>query len=54
VRIHCRAVPPSEEDIARELHAYVLARLPQDEAALAVAGPAAPEREKSWGIIEID
>jgi hypothetical protein len=54
VRIHCRAVPPSEEDIARELHGYVLNRLPQAGEALAVAGAAAPEREKSWGIIEID
>lgn len=54
VRIHCRAVPPSEEDIARELHGYVLNRLPQATEVLAVAGVAAPEREKSWGIIEID
>ena len=28
VRLHCHAVPPCEEDIAREVHAYVLARLP--------------------------
>jgi hypothetical protein len=54
VRIHCRAVPPSEEDIARELHGYVLDRLPEGMEMLAVAGTAAPEREKSWGIIEID
>ncbi len=54
VRIHCRAVPPSEEDIARELHGYVLDRLPKGGEVLAVAGTAAPEREKSWGIIEID
>jgi hypothetical protein len=54
VRIHCRAIPPSDEDIARELHGYVLNRLPQAADVLAVAGGAAPEREKSWGIIEID
>lgn len=54
VRIHCRAVPPSEEEIARELHGYVLDRLPQTAEVLAVAGAAEPEREKSWGIIEID
>ena len=54
VRIHCRAVPPSDEDIARELHGYVIDRLPQGGELLAVAGTAAPEREKSWGIIEID
>ena len=54
VRLHCRAVPPTEDDIARELHAYVLARLPRAEPALALAGSQTPEREKNWGIIEID
>jgi hypothetical protein len=54
VRLHCRAVPPTEDDISRELHAYVLSRLPQAEPALALAGGQVPEREKSWGIIEID
>ena len=54
VRIHCRAVPPSEDDIARELHGYVIGRLPQGGELLAVAGTTTPEREKSWGIIEID
>ena len=55
-RLHCRATPPSEEDIAREVHAYVLMRLPHAEPALALAGapPAEGERDKSWGIIEID
>ncbi len=56
VRLHCHPTPPSEEDIAREVHAYVLARLPHGEPAMALAG--APqsdaERDKSWGIIEID
>jgi hypothetical protein len=56
VRMHCRPTPPSEEDIAREVHAYVLMRLPHAEPALALAGapPAEGERDKSWGIIEID
>ena len=56
VRLHCRPVPPSDEDLAREVHTYVTARLPQTEPALALAGPAAAsgERDKSWGIIEID
>jgi hypothetical protein len=53
VRLHCRPVPPTDEDIARELHAYVLARLPHSEPALALSG-AEVEREKNWGIIEID
>ncbi len=56
VRLHCRAVPPGDDDIARELHAYVQARLPHAEPALALAGGTAAlgEREKNWGIIEID
>ena len=55
VRLHCHATPPSDEDIAREVHTYVLQRLPQSEPALALAGvPRAAGPEKSWGIIEID
>jgi hypothetical protein len=58
VRLHCRATPPTEEDIAREVHAYVLTRLPQAEPAPALALAGAQERDaerdKSWGIIEID
>ena len=53
VRLHCRPVPPTEEDLARELHAYVQARLPHAEPALALTAAQA-EREKNWGIIEID
>ena len=52
VRLHCRSTPPTEEEIAREVHTYVLTHLPPAEPALAGAG--APETEKSWGIIEID
>jgi hypothetical protein len=56
VRLHCHAVPPSDEDVAREVHAYVLARLPHAEPALALAGVPQNDagRDKSWGIIEID
>jgi hypothetical protein len=54
VRLHCRATPPSDEDIAREVHSYVLGRLPQTEPALALAGARRAGPEKSWGIIEID
>ena len=55
VRLHCRATPPSDEDIAREVHTYVMGRLPQSEPALAFAGaPRVAGPEKSWGIIEID
>ena len=56
VRLHCRPVPPTEEDLAREVHSYVTTRLPGTEPALVMAGTAAvaADREKSWGIIEID
>jgi hypothetical protein len=55
VRLNAHASPPSEEDIAREVHAYVLNRLPQNEPALAMAGAEARDVEqKPWGIIEID
>ena len=56
VRMHAHNSPPTDEDITREVHAYVLTRLPQGEPALALAGAetAAGEREKPWGIIEID
>jgi len=55
VRLHCRPAPPSEEDVAQEVHSYVMARLPQAEPALALAGSTPDgDREKSWGIIEID
>jgi hypothetical protein len=57
VRLHCRPVPPSDEDVAREVQQYALARLPHAEAApaLAYAGvDATADERKSWGIIEID
>jgi hypothetical protein len=55
VRLHCHPTPPTDEDVAREVHTYVIGRLPQPEPALALAGvPRAAGQEKSWGIIEID
>jgi hypothetical protein len=56
VRLHCRPAPPGEDDLAREVHAYVMGRLPRPEPVLALAGAAKTpaEREKPWGIIEID
>src|SRR4051812_14821394 len=53
VRLHCHAVPPTEEDLSRELRDYVMARLPHAEPSLALAGTPA-ERDKYSGIIEID
>jgi hypothetical protein len=56
VRLHCRPTPPTDEELSREVHGYVMARLPQAEPALALAGTARTEAErgKGWGIIEID
>ena len=57
VRLHCRPVPPSVDEVAREVQAYAMARLPQAQAqadpALVMAGAGAGDR-KDWGIIEID
>jgi len=52
VRLHCHSTPPTEEDIAREVHTYVLSHLPSADPALALSAPA--DAEKNWGIIEID
>jgi hypothetical protein len=55
VRLHCRPTPPSEEQVGREVQTYAVARLPQPEPAMAVAGGHEDEdRAKTWGIIEID
>ena len=57
VRLHCRATLPTDEEIAHEVHGYVLTHLPSAEPALALAGSPAERAaapEKNWGIIEID
>jgi len=61
VRLHCRVSPPTEDDLAREIHRYALPRLPQGEPAAAPAlvmaaagGGHAEDDKKPWGIIEID
>jgi len=57
VRLHCRAVPPTEEEIGREVQRFALARLPPRlEPVLAMAGAPGPadDDRKGWGIIEID
>jgi len=53
VRLHCRPVPPSVDEVAREVQAYAMARLPQAEPAHAMATAGTADR-KDWGIIEID
>jgi hypothetical protein len=55
VRLNGRSAPPTDEDVAREVQAYVMSRLPTLEPALAMAGGETQgARDKSWGIIEID
>jgi hypothetical protein len=53
VRLHCRPVPPTVDEVAREVQNYAMARLPQPEPTLALAGTAAGDR-RNVGIIEID
>jgi hypothetical protein len=50
VRLYCRATPPSEDDIAREIHRYALPRLPQSEPSYIMVGAGSG----GSGIIEID
>jgi hypothetical protein len=58
VRLHCRPTPPTEDEIAREVQHYTVARVPhigEPAPVLAYAGTdATPEDRKGWGIIEID
>lgn len=53
VRLHCRPVPPNVDEVAREVQNYALAKLPQAEPTMAMAGTAAGDR-RPVGIIEID
>src|SRR5688500_9192192 len=55
VRLHCRPEPPSVDEVAREVQAYAMARLPHTtaEPALEMAAAGAGVRKDS-GIIEID
>ena len=52
VRLHCRPVPPSVDEVAREVQSYALARLPQPEPTMAMAGGGSDR--KRWGIVEMD
>ena len=68
IRLYGRPCPPTDDDLAREIHRYASERLPLAQAIEAPAGsPTAPEPEpvsvprrdrpavdRSWGIIEID
>lgn len=61
VRLHGEAKPPGEEDLAREAQEYAVHRFPYMEPAMASAeAPAATtddmgrNRDRAWGMIEID
>ncbi len=54
VRLHCRPVPPSVDEVAREVQSYAMARLPQAEPVLAMAGAPVGNFRKETGLIEID
>jgi hypothetical protein len=54
VRLHCRPVPPSVDEVAREVQSYALVRLPQPEPTMAMAGAGSSERKRWGGIVEID
>jgi hypothetical protein len=57
VRLHCRPMLPTDEEVAAEVQLYALGRLPSPDTApaLAYAGvDVSPDERKSWGIIEID
>ncbi len=57
VRIHCRVVRPSADDVMREVQRYVRMRTPVAEPVQALAyagGDSSADDRKNWGIIEID
>jgi hypothetical protein len=54
VRLHCRPSPPGDDEVGGEVQQFALARLPQAQPAMALAGMAREEEERRWGIIEID
>ncbi|HUF25010.1 MAG TPA: hypothetical protein VMN81_12840 [Vicinamibacterales bacterium] len=59
VRLYAQPAPPSDDDVAREVHEFAMSRLPVPGAEPAMAGAvaaAAPTGtdDRSWGIIEID
>jgi hypothetical protein len=57
VRLHCRTAPIGDDELAREVHAYAMARLPQGSTPPATPEPApalALAGAGGDGIIEID
>jgi len=58
VRLHGRAVPPTDDDVVREVHAYAQARLPRasdrESEPVMAAAERPPDPDRTSGIIEID
>ena len=54
VRLHGRSLPPTTDEVAAEVHRYVLEGAPLWEPGPVPAARVAPRADRSWGIIEID
>lgn len=56
VRLYTQPSPPSDDDVAREVHEFALHRLPPPGSTPepAMAGAATGTDDRNWGIIEID
>jgi hypothetical protein len=57
ITLHCKPEPPTDEEVAREVQRYALARLPASETPppeRPVAARQARDRQRDSGIIEID
>lgn len=58
VRLYTQPTPPSDDDVAREVHEFAMARLPAagavpEQPAMAGVAATGPD-DRNWGIIEID
>jgi hypothetical protein len=54
VRLHSRPVPPSDDDLVREVHSYAQSRLPRAVEAAMPPPVAVQHQVQQPGIIEID
>jgi hypothetical protein len=57
IRLHCRPEPPGEDEVAREVQRYAMARLTVttgEEPDLVGATSGRSDGRRAWGIIEID
>jgi hypothetical protein len=54
VRLYAQPAPPSDDDVAREVHEFAMTRLAVPGSEPAMAGVATGTDDRTWGIIEID